>query len=225
VSNGVYFLGEKIMSNDNPLERLWRLQTKVNMLVSDGKRDPKEVADVYQGILDGTFGRAWSEEKGIIYFSVTSDGTTGGGWIARLESQGFLIGGVARHVLRSQYFIPTSGVTTRVAVVKGSLFADNARLMRNICLEADASLFAKSTVEQACLIREKFTDKEIEAMGLSMIVAMHEPVKNDREFLFLLGASRYDGGRRLVACNDRPGFKWDSGDGFAFVESRTGSQH
>lgn len=40
------------MSNDNKLERLWKLQTKVNMLVLDGKRDPECVARVYQGILN-----------------------------------------------------------------------------------------------------------------------------------------------------------------------------
>jgi len=40
------------MSNGNELERLWKLQTKINMMVLDGKRDPKAVADAYQDILD-----------------------------------------------------------------------------------------------------------------------------------------------------------------------------
>ncbi len=40
------------MSNSKELERLWRLQTKVNMLVSDGKRDASVVADALQKILD-----------------------------------------------------------------------------------------------------------------------------------------------------------------------------
>mgnify|MGYP001559486861 CR=1 FL=1 len=40
------------MSNSNEMERLWRLQTKVNMLVSDGKRSPTVIADALQTILD-----------------------------------------------------------------------------------------------------------------------------------------------------------------------------
>lgn len=40
------------MSNDKDLVRLWRLETKINMLVSDGKRDPVEVADRLQEILE-----------------------------------------------------------------------------------------------------------------------------------------------------------------------------
>lgn len=52
VSNGAEFLviGEA-MSNGNPYERLWKLQTKVNMLVLDGKRDPEAVANVLQDII------------------------------------------------------------------------------------------------------------------------------------------------------------------------------
>jgi hypothetical protein len=40
------------MSNDNKIERLWKLQAKVNMLILDGKRDPEHVAGLYQAILD-----------------------------------------------------------------------------------------------------------------------------------------------------------------------------
>lgn len=42
------------MSNDNVYERLWKLQASVNKLILDGKRDPKMVANVYQGILSGS---------------------------------------------------------------------------------------------------------------------------------------------------------------------------
>src|SRR3989338_5485130 len=56
--------------------------------------------------------RSWHEEDGVIYFSVTSDGTTGEEWIKRLESDGFRIGKHARQILRSLDFKPTNGVTT-----------------------------------------------------------------------------------------------------------------
>lgn len=39
------------MSNSKELERLWKLQAKINMLVLDGKRSPTAVADALQDIL------------------------------------------------------------------------------------------------------------------------------------------------------------------------------
>lgn len=118
------------MSNDNQIERLWKLEAKVNMLVLDGKRDPKSVADTLQEILDVS-PSSWREEDNVIYFSVTCDGTTGEDWIKRLEGKGFHVGDYAKQVLRSPDFKPTSGVTTEVAVLKGVLFLDNDRESRN----------------------------------------------------------------------------------------------
>ena len=122
--------------------------------------------------------RSWREEDGVIYFSVTSDGTSGEDWITRLESKGFHVGDYAKQVLRSPDFKPTNGVTTEVAVLKGMLFEDNDRITKKIRAEADKRKLLKPNAELACLIREKFTDKEIEAMGLWYIVAMHEPIND-----------------------------------------------
>jgi len=40
------------MSNDNRYERLWKLQATIGKLVLDGKRDPDQVADVLQSVVD-----------------------------------------------------------------------------------------------------------------------------------------------------------------------------
>lgn len=72
VSNGIYNEKEKVMSNDSEIARLWKLQSKINMMVLDGRRDTREVADAYQRILDGlsTFnpvgfiGMGWSYDDG-----------------------------------------------------------------------------------------------------------------------------------------------------------------
>ena len=45
------------MSNGKTLERLWKLQTKINMMVMDGQRDPSSVSDALQSILDEKFSR------------------------------------------------------------------------------------------------------------------------------------------------------------------------
>ncbi len=129
---------------------------------------------------------SWRERDGVIYFSVTSDGTTGREWITRLKDKGFRLGLSAEEVLRSPDFNPTSGVTTEVAVLKGTLFEYNNRITKKIRAEADKRKLSKPNAELACLIREKFTDKEIEAMGLSHIVAMHEPIKDSESIPLLL---------------------------------------
>ena len=169
--------------------------------------------------------RSWREEDGVIYFSVESDGTTGEDWIKRLEGHGFRVGDYAKQVLRTPSFKPTSGVTTEVAVLKGMLFEDQSRITSKIRAEADKRKLSKPNAELACLIREKFMDKEIEAMGLWYIVAMHEPINDSVGDPSLLYADRYGVGRWLNAYIGGPVSRWDRGNGFAFAVSQVSSQH
>ena len=167
--------------------------------------------------------RRWREQDGVIYFSVTSDGTTGPQWIERLENKGFRVGDYAKSVLRSDDFKPTSGVTTEIAVLKGKLFEDNDRITKKIRAEADKRKLEKPNAEVACLIRENFSDKEIEAMDLWWIVAMHEPIKDSAGGPSLLCARRGDFGRWLRAYCGGPDVRWDRDDGFAFAVAQVGS--
>src|SRR3990167_7459209 len=169
--------------------------------------------------------RSWRDEDGVIYFSVTSDGTTGEDWIKRLEGNGFRVGDYAKQVLRSPDFKPTNGVTTEVAVLPGLLFEDNDRITKKIRAEADKRKLGMPEPELACLIREKFTDKEIEVMGLWYIVAMHEPINDSDGDPFLLYADRDGVGRWLDACRGGPDDRWYRVNGFAFAVSQVSSQH
>jgi hypothetical protein len=168
---------------------------------------------------------SWREENGVIYFSVISDGTTGEDWITRLESKGFRVGDYAKQVLRTPNFKPTSGVTTEVAILKGTLFSDNDRIMKKIRAYADTLVLPdkrkliKPNAELACLILLKFTDKEIEAMGLRYIVAMHEPMSDSDGDPGLLCADRGGDGRWLSACDEQPLHGWNRGGGCAFALS------
>jgi len=162
----------------------------------------------------------WREQDGVIYFSVTSDGTTGEVWIKRLEGKGFRASNYAKSLLRSPDFKSTNGVTYEVAVLKGMLFKDNDRIMKKIRVEADKRKLTKPNVEVACLIREKFTDKELEAMGLWWIVVMHEPIKDSDGDPNLLDVNRNDNGQWLNAYYDNPDNRWNRDNGFAFVASQ-----
>ncbi|MBU3934399.1 hypothetical protein KKC00_00280, partial [Patescibacteria group bacterium] len=122
--------------------------------------------------------RRWSEENGLIYFEVTSDGTTGPQWIERLEKEGFRLSKWAKDVLNSPEFKPTSGTTYRIAILKGTLFTDRDRITKKIRAEAERRKLAKPNAEVACLIREMFSDEELETMGLWWIVVFHEPIRD-----------------------------------------------
>lgn len=172
----------------------------------------------------GEISRFWREEDGVIYFLVTSDGTTGKDWIKRLSDNGFRVGDYAEQMLRSPDFKPTNGVTTEVAVLKGMLFEDNNRITTKIRAEANMRKFSKPNAELACLIRLKFTDKEIKAMGLWYILAMHEPINDSGGGPSLLSAGRDDDGRWLNAFSGMPGHGWDRVGGFAFAVSQVSSQ-
>lgn len=211
------------MSNDTAIVRAFKLWAKISMMIVDGTRDATKVADTLQTIVN-TSTRAWREEDGVIYFSVTSDGTTGEEWIKRLESNGFAVSQGARDMLCSPDFKPTKGITTEIAILKGTLFEDGDRITTKIRAEADKRKLSKPNAELACLIREKFTDEEIEAMGLIWIAAIHEPIKDSYCSPRLLHATRDHIGRWLDASYDSPDATWGRAHGFAFAVSQVSSQ-
>lgn len=153
-----------------------------------------------------------------------TDGTSGVNWIARLANKYFYVGYCAKQVLRSPDFKPTSGVTTEVAVLKGMFFRESSRTTGNIRDEASKRYFTKPNAELACLLRENFTDDDIEAMGLLRIVVMHEPINDSCGRPSLLGASRDSAGRQFRTTQSSPDRKWGSDNGFAFVVSQVSSQ-
>lgn len=162
--------------------------------------------------------RSWREEDGVIYFSVTSDGTTGEDWIKRLEDNCFRVGDYAEQVLRSPDFKPTSGVTTEIAVLKGTLFEDQDRNTPMIYAEADKRKLSMPNAEVACLIREKFTDEDIQSMGLWHIAAMHEPIDDYGGDPYFLGARR-EGRLLYTYFHQGPALRWRRDHGFAFAVS------
>jgi len=165
--------------------------------------------------------KSWHEEGGVIYFSVTSDGTTGEGWIERLKSKGFRMDESAERILRSEDFKITNGVVTEVAVLKGKLFSDRNRITKNIRAEASKRKLMKPNAEIACLIREKFSDEQLKAMGLWWIMVMHKPVKSVKySDGNLLAMHCSFGGNWLASGCNSSAYSWSRKDGFAFVAAQ-----
>jgi hypothetical protein len=184
--------------------------------------DPEKLNRFLQRAVEGRFddNQRWREQDGVIYFKVTSNGMTGPQWIEHFDKKGIQLSKWAMDVLLSPDFKPTNGVTTEIAVLKGALFTDDDRVTSKIRAEADKRKIVKPEAELGCLIRDTFTDEEIEAMGLVWIVAFHEPIKDSDGDPGLLGAGRGGGGRWLNADCDRPAGRWDRDDGFAFAVSQ-----
>lgn len=174
--------------------------------------------------------RLWSEKNNVITFSVTSDGTTGEDWIKRLEGNGH-IGDYVKQILSSPDFKPTDGVTTKVAVLKGTLFGDahDQITTKEIRTEANGRNLVRPNAEVACLIREKFSNMEIGAMGLRWIATMHKPIKfSDNGSMFLhqvLGGGCSTS--RLQTFAAGPDIVWWHCGcvGFAFAVPQASSQH
>jgi hypothetical protein len=160
----------------------------------------------------------WSEKNGIIYFTVTSDGTTGEQWIARLESR-FRIKGLAASILGLKSFKPTTGITYDVAVLKGDVLRyENERTTKNLLKEAKKHKFSTTNAEVACLIREKFSDTDLLIMGLGWIVTMHKPAKGHDGARYLLCSGGHTAGISRFSSEEYfPDSKWGNGYGFAFV--------
>lgn len=164
--------------------------------------------------------RVWREQDGVIYFSVTSDGTTGEDWIKRLEEKKFPVSKYAKRMLCSINFKPSNGVTTEVAILKGTLFVNNSeRVTKKIQEEARTRNLTTPKPEIACLIREKISDEEVKNMGLFWIVTMHEPIEDSDGGTSLLGSLSYGYRGHFLAFYDRIGLHWDREHGFAFTAS------
>lgn len=164
--------------------------------------------------------KRWTEKDGVIYFTLISNGKTGDEWITHFEGKKLSVGSYAQSVLRHKNFKPTEvGTVHNIAVLKGEMFSDNDRITKNIRVEAKKRKMTDPHAEVACLIRDAFSDKEIEEMGLSWIITMHEPIPDSDGCPSVLGTSRCDD-CELCAYRGYPGDSWFRDDGFAFSASQ-----
>ena len=155
------------------------------------------------------------EQNGIINLgTVTSNGKTGQQWIKGLGAA--VHGTWARDVLNSEEFNPTDGVTSQVVVIKGTLWNDSDRLIKNIYTKAEKIQFEKPNAEIAGLIMKKFSEK-IKVLGLNRIIVMSNPIRDCSERVAsLLCIEISNNGLLLTADFAQRGDGWRRDDGFAF---------
>jgi hypothetical protein len=176
----------------------------------------------------------WRAEAGIISFPVTSDATAGDKWIPRSENQGFSVGYDAKSVLRSRDFkLTPAGVTLVVAVLTATCFSEGDLTLAKAFELAEEFNFTIPNTDIACLIREKFSDEDIELMGqrvgldLWHILTMHEPIRDQDGLPSRLLVTRQSSRNELILSRDRPGsgvHRFPRDYGFAFIRSQVGPQ-
>jgi hypothetical protein len=200
-----------------------------NMMKQMGINDPNEaVRRINSGewiVSEAEVIRDWREENGVIYFDkpFLLLGMTGQEWFERLEEAGKKISKHAESVLRSPYFKPARpGIEKKVVVLKGELFSDDDRTTENIRTQAHAGTFTSGqhlfglSPEIGCMIRERYAQKEIKAMGLRCIVDMHPPIEDFEGNPCWLSVGQYDNVPYLSTCLETPR-AWSRDVGFAFT--------
>lgn len=116
--------------------------------------------------------REWREADGVIYLEVTSSNPGCEGWSEWCRKRSIGVHAEARDILSSLESQVTQDIEYKVAIIKRqrSVTIGQVRTVANFCP------WTPPPVEMACLIREKFSDWEIKAMGLSLINIMHKPI-------------------------------------------------
>ncbi len=123
-------------------------------------------------------------------FYVTTLGISGEDWIPRLENAHYNFGYHVKQFHRDKKFIATNGVMYKLIVIKGDEFEDEKRITSNIREEARRRGYATPTAEMAPYLREAISDGDLKAMGLKLLVVMHEPIEDSRDNMRLLGLDR-----------------------------------
>lgn len=195
-------------------------------LLRTGKAKLVEVSDLgFQGSVIPTDPTpvVWTfDNEGNIHFTVTSNGMTCEQWESHLESRGRHLCEEARDVLRRASEAPTNGVPYHIVVVQADrLVSARYPLTRDICAAAGQRGWIEPHWEVACLIRDAFTDKQFEQMGLWNIITMHEPIKSSKGYPRVFVSSRHntDSGWLGTECpgTHKSGTTWSRSTKFAFV--------
>lgn len=156
---------------------------KLNALVKNLMRqinisDPHEALRLMNSgeWLVSPMGRDFLLSSGTIFFSLPpSDGTTGAQWIKRLEAASHSVDDSVKESLLSPAFIPTSGITYIMAILRGSLFPEHR------CTTIEARKFGRKFgfeaphPEASFLMREMLTNAIMRAMRIQWITMMHSP--------------------------------------------------
>ncbi len=156
-----------------PAQLLGDMHLKVRELVDRierGSLDFQWAMNQLQWVIEGqkrVLAKKWKEVDGVFYLTVTSDGTSGEGWIKRFEGKRRPICLESKFILRGSDFQPTNGKETQIAIVPARLFSwfgviDEGDCTRDHFREyARRRSFTDASLETTCLVRDQLSDTDM----------------------------------------------------------------
>lgn len=146
--------------------------------------DPKEMIDhqkIFAKLLEGVVEdpEIDPQDEGVIYLTVTlKEKTELREWLTRMQKRNREIGWKTYMLLNPETFKFLPPGEYDIAILKGSSFRNADRTLNKIREKANNMGLVTPHASIACLVREQFSDAEIESMGFMEIVTVHEPIKH-----------------------------------------------
>lgn len=184
---------------------------------------PKTLMERYEAFTSGLKAKL-TLENGRLYFSVVGVGLESAKWPEQLKSCGHELSKWGADILSKPDYDAKhrleAGKIYKLGLVLGTEFATDAE-RSTLAVKAFArhELGDQSVdglkAEFALLVREKFTNAELEEMGLWYITVLHEPIIDSAGYPGVLCSDRY-GGSYVDAGYGDPGRQWRDNGAFAF---------
>ena len=186
-----------------------------NIMLSIGTNDPAEAVRLMSSrewvAMPST--RDWWINGDLIRGRFKFDTMSGPKWFAMLRTRN-VISKPAEEILKNtphQDFGPS--MCDEMVILPGWLWEVEDRTSANIRAYARKHNLFELTLEDACISRARLDKKQIQDMGLSYIVTMHNNPSNGQ----LLTSASFDSQEdALITHSGQPSANWNEGFGFAF---------
>ncbi len=187
---------------------------------------PKTLADLYKTFTPEHKAKRFVE-NGCLYFAVEGVGIKANLWGDRLKSGGHELSKWAKDVLSKPDYDKNhrleAGKIYKLGLVFGKEITDDSKRSTSALQDLGRHKFGPQANEGlkgefALLIREKFSNAELEAMELKYIAVLHKPITDSDGNPVVLSSDRYDGScvDAFYASPDDP---WDDYGAFASLAS------
>lgn len=123
----------------------------------------------------------WNENRGVGYFTLpATKGVQGPEWSDYFDSFGIPMTPRLKKALWSSHFVATKGIQYQIAAVRTSLWPAGGRTHANFMHEGlNPNNFSSLKLEAMCLIREHFSDADLQKLGIKWIAGSHQVIEFD----------------------------------------------